>query len=170
MGYLLRVTVRIAAQLNRGFVWALALLTGVAFLPTLAQAHSRSRVAPKPKTGTIQSSSHRRISKRHGAWKRHGQQAIDEQRAREIQTALIQQKYLDGQPTGKWDQSTKDAMTRFQADHGWQTKVTPDSRALIVLGLGPKHENVLNPESLAAMPAIAVPHAVVPGATGAPQR
>jgi peptidoglycan hydrolase-like protein with peptidoglycan-binding domain len=162
--------VKIAVSLNRRFVWALALVTGVALLPTLAQAHSRSRVAPKPKTGTIQSSSHRRTSKRRGAWKRHGQQAIDEQRAREIQAALIQQKYLDGQPTGKWDQSTKDAMTHFQADHGWQTKVTPDSRALIVLGLGPKHENVLNPESLAAMPAIAVPHAVVPGATGAPQR
>ncbi len=161
---------KIAAQLNRRFVWALALLTAAGFLPTLAHAHSRSRVAPKPKTGTIQSSSHRRISKRHGAWKRHGQQGIDEQRAREIQSALIQQKYLDGEPTGKWDQRTKDAMTRFQADHGWQTKVIPDSRALIVLGLGPKHENVLNPESLAAMPAIAVPHVVTPGATGAPQR
>ena len=62
-------------------------------------------------------------------------------------------------------------MVRFQADHGWQTKVTPDARALIVLGLGPKHENVLNPESLAAMPAIAVPNAVTPsGATAAPQR
>lgn len=164
-------TVRIAAQLNRRFVWGLALLTGVALLPTLAQAHSRSRVAPKPKAGTIQSSSHRRTSKRHGAWKRHGQQAIDEQRAREIQAALIQQKYLDGEPTGKWDQHTKEAMTRFQADHGWQTKVTPDARALIVLGLGPKHENVLNPESLAAMPAIAVPHTATSGVTTtAPQR
>ena len=155
--------VKIAASLNRRFAWALALLSGVALLPTLAQAHSRSRVAPKPQTGTIQSSSHRRSTKRHGAWKRRGQQAIDEQRAREIQAALVQQKYLDGEPTGKWDQRTKDAMTRFQADHGWQTKVTPDSRALIVLGLGPRHENVLNPESLAAMPAIAMPNAVVPG-------
>ena len=28
-------------------------------------------------------------------------------------------------------------MQRYQADHGWQTKLMPDSRALISLGLGP---------------------------------
>jgi hypothetical protein len=62
-------------------------------------------------------------------------------------------------------------LLRFQADHGWQTKVTPDARALIVLGLGPKHENVLNPESLAAMPAITVPNTAMPaGVTTGPQR
>jgi peptidoglycan hydrolase-like protein with peptidoglycan-binding domain len=145
----------------------MALLAGVLLASTSAQAHSRSRVAPKSRPGTIQASAHHKSSKRRGAWKRHGQQGIDEQRAREIQAALIQQKYLDGEPTGKWDEHSKDAMTRFQADHGWQTKVTPDSRALIVLGLGPKHENVLNPESLAAMPAIAVPKTAAPSA---PQR
>jgi len=40
-------------------------------------------------------------------------------------------------------------MVRFQGDNGWQTKVTPDSRALIKLGLGPRHEGLLNPESAA---------------------
>jgi hypothetical protein len=38
-------------------------------------------------------------------------------------------------------------MQRYQADHGWQTKVTPDARALIKLGLGPDHEHLLNPET-----------------------
>jgi hypothetical protein len=28
-------------------------------------------------------------------------------------------------------------MSRLQADNGWQTKLVPDSRALIKLGLGP---------------------------------
>jgi hypothetical protein len=28
-------------------------------------------------------------------------------------------------------------MLKYQADHGWQTKLTPDSRAIIKLGLGP---------------------------------
>lgn len=32
-------------------------------------------------------------------------------------------------------------MRRYQADHGWQTKLTPDSRAIIKLGLGPKQTN-----------------------------
>ena len=27
-------------------------------------------------------------------------------------------------------------------DHGWQTKLTPDSRALISLGLGPNHTQI----------------------------
>jgi len=38
-------------------------------------------------------------------------------------------------------------MQRYQADQGWQSKTTPDSRALIKLGLGPNHDHLLNPES-----------------------
>ncbi len=38
-------------------------------------------------------------------------------------------------------------MLRYQADNGWQTKITPDSRALIKLGLGPDHKGLLNPET-----------------------
>ena len=43
----------------------------------------------------------------------------------------------------------KDAMIRYQAENGWQTKITPDSRALIKLGLGPRHDGLLNPDSAA---------------------
>lgn len=78
---------------------------------------------------------------RRGSWKHHGQQHIDDQRAREIQSALIREKYLDGEPSGVWDRQTKDALTKYQADHGWQTKMLPDSRALIALGLGPKADD-----------------------------
>jgi hypothetical protein len=38
-------------------------------------------------------------------------------------------------------------MVRFQQDHGWQTKMVPDARALIELGLGPRNDNLINPES-----------------------
>ena len=75
-----------------------------------------------------------------------GQQKIDPQRAEEIQEALIREHYMTGEPTGKWDQSSEDALRRYQADHGWQSKTVPDSRALISLGLGP-HDHLLNPES-----------------------
>lgn len=173
MGVLLRCLLTFVLS-NPRFLRFLGLLAAISLAAIPAKAHSRSKVAPaKPGSHVAPASAHgkKTHARRRGAWKRHGQQGIDQQRAREIQAALIREKYLQGQPTGKWDQSTKDAMTRFQADHGWQTKVLPDSRALIVLGLGPKHENVLNPESLAAMPAIAVPSTVVPsGATGSPQR
>jgi len=79
-----------------------------------------------------------------------GQQAIQGDRAREIQTALAREGYLKGEPSGLWDQATKDAMTRYQADHGWQTKTLPDSRALIQLGLGPDHTNAINAQALPA--------------------
>jgi hypothetical protein len=76
-----------------------------------------------------------------------GQHSIDQERTREIQTALIREHYLNGEPTGAWDQASKDAMLRYQAANGWQTKITPDSRALIKLGLGPDHKGLLNPET-----------------------
>jgi len=60
------------------------------------------------------------------------------ERATEIQTALIQKGYLTGEPTGVWDASSIAAMQKLQSDNGWQTKITPDSRAIIKLGLGPQ--------------------------------
>jgi peptidoglycan hydrolase-like protein with peptidoglycan-binding domain len=79
--------------------------------------------------------------------KKRGQKAIDSTRAREIQTALIREHYMQGEPSGSWDSATEAAMQRYQADHGWQAKQTPDSRALIKLGLGPSPDHLLNPES-----------------------
>lgn len=99
---------------------------------------------PVTKKSSLRSSHLSRV--RRSNWKRHGQQAIASDRAREIQEALIREHYLDGQPNGIWDARTTAAMRRFQAAQGWQTKVVPDSRALIKLGLGPSHENDLNPD------------------------
>ena len=76
-----------------------------------------------------------------------GQQAIDGERCREIQQALVREHYMSGQPSGAWDDATQQAMRRYQAAQGWQSKSVPDSRALIRLGLGPGHEHLLNPES-----------------------
>jgi HAMP domain-containing protein len=68
------------------------------------------------------------------------QTSIDAPRATEIQTALIKAGYMTGSPSGQWDATSESAMKKLQADNGWQTKLTPDSRALIKLGLGPKAE------------------------------
>ncbi len=76
-----------------------------------------------------------------------GQQKIDSERAEAIQAALIREHYMTGTPAGTWNQASEDAMRRYQADHGWQSKQVPDSRALISLGLGPSHDHLLNPES-----------------------
>jgi hypothetical protein len=80
-------------------------------------------------------------------WKKHGQQKIDPERARAIQEALIRQNYMSGTASGTWDDTSQKAMEKFQADNGWQSKMVPDSRALIKLGLGPDQQHLLNPES-----------------------
>ncbi|MDR3740013.1 MAG: peptidoglycan-binding domain-containing protein [Terracidiphilus sp.] len=74
----------------------------------------------------------------------HGQQGIDSARATEIQQALIREHYMSGEPTGSWDSTTQAAMQKYQADQGWQTKLLPDSRALVKLGLGPDYSGAIN--------------------------
>src|SRR5438874_2055756 len=95
-------------------------------------------------------SAHHSTKKSHKARAR-GQQAIDSERCREIQQALVREHYMTGQPSGTWDDTTQQAMRRYQADQGWQNKTVPDSRALIRLGLGPNHEHLLNPETAMTM-------------------
>jgi len=101
-----------------------------------------SRVHRAPTSGHSHSTRHTPSAPK--AKKTHGQQTIDTQRVTAIQTALIREHYLSGEPTSKWDGDTQAAMLKFQADQGWQTKITPDSRALIKLGLGPNHSNAIN--------------------------
>ena len=62
--------------------------------------------------------------------------SIDPDRATQIQNALIKAGYMTGTPSGTWDSSTQAAMEKLQSDNGWQTKLVPDSRAIIKLGLG----------------------------------
>ncbi|MGP8258640.1 MAG: peptidoglycan-binding domain-containing protein [Acidobacteriaceae bacterium] len=74
---------------------------------------------------------------RHSKSRLQSQKTIDDERATQIQSALIRSGYLTGEPSGHWDAQTQAAMEKLQADNGWQTKLVPDSRALIKLGLGP---------------------------------
>ncbi|GAC1418900.1 MAG: hypothetical protein NVSMB62_11100 [Acidobacteriaceae bacterium] len=53
--------------------------------------------------------------------------------------------YLTGAPSGHWDSATEAAMLKLQADNGWQTKLIPDSRAIIKLGLGPSSVSSATP-------------------------
>lgn len=85
-----------------------------------------------------------------------GQRGIDSERATQIQQALIKQHYLTGTASGQWDAATESAMQKYQADHGWQTKMTPDSRALIALGLGPNHDADGTPVTATSTPTTAV--------------
>jgi peptidoglycan hydrolase-like protein with peptidoglycan-binding domain len=82
-------------------------------------------------------SSHKLFAKHAAKPKFQTQRAMDDDRATQIQSALIRAGYLSGTPTGHWDTESEAAMQKLQGDNGWQTKLVPDSRALIKLGLGP---------------------------------
>jgi len=94
-------------------------------LPAVALTHTR-RGPTSP-----------RLNRRVAKSRTPSQRAIDDERATQIQSALIRSGYLTGVPSGHWDAETQAAMEKLQADNGWQTKIVPDSRAIIKLGLGP---------------------------------
>ncbi len=87
---------------------------------------------------------HHRLSTHRHSHRLRGQQAIEPERVTQIQQALIKAHYMTGEPNGNWDTTTVAAMQKYQADHGWQTKLMPDSRALEKLGLGPDYSNAIN--------------------------
>jgi hypothetical protein len=94
-------------------------------LPAIASHVRRGPTSPKV--------AHKHTAKAHIL----GQRGIDDARATELQEALIKAGYLTGEPSGHWDSASEAAMSKLQADNGWQTKLVPDSRAIIKLGLGP---------------------------------
>jgi hypothetical protein len=108
--------------------------------PAKAVSHSSTTASDGRHSKSRQVSSRRKKTAR-------GQQKIDSARAQAIQEALIREHYLSGAASGTWNQASEDAMRRYQAEHGWQSKTVPDSRALISLGLGPSNDHLLNPDS-----------------------
>lgn len=139
--------------------------------PTKTSTTSASTTKSTGKTHTASTGKHSSRKKRPK-----GQQKIDSERAQAIQEALIREHYLTGEANGSWNQSSEEAMRRYQADHGWQSKTVPDSRALISLGLGPSKDHLLNPESAMttvpdttrAEPMPTTSHTAVPSTTAAP--
>ncbi len=114
-----------------------------------------SRIHRAPTSGHKQAihaqSKHRQSSHAHHGPKRrtkarrsHGQQAIEPARVTQIQQALIREHYLNGEADGNWDARTQSAMQKYQADQGWQTKLMPDSRAILKLGIGHDYSDAIN--------------------------
>ena len=127
--------------------------------------HKSPSTAHKPAktahTSTKTHGAHRLPSKtKSKSHKLHGQQAIDATRVTQIQQALIREHYLSGEPNGNWDATTQAAMQKLQSDQGWQTRLTPDSRALKKLGLGPDYSGAINAEGASFTPP--APAATIP--------
>ena len=129
------------------FLLSAVVAAGSASATTTTHSHKKTSTAHSHSAHSSAHEARTTAKSRKGAKSRHklhGQQGIDSSRATEIQQALIREHYLSGDPSGRWDDVTVAAMQKFQADQGWQTKLTPDSRALKKLGLGPDYSNAIN--------------------------
>jgi hypothetical protein len=134
--------------LRHSWITRLSAVGCAALLAATLSSAQDSKTDSKP--ASQHSASHSKKSKKtrkSTSRRTRGQQKIDPKRTQEIQEALIREHYLEGKPSGVWNDATQKAMQRYQADNNWQAKTTPDARALIKLGLGPDHEHLLNPES-----------------------
>lgn len=61
---------------------------------------------------------------------------LEPERVTQIQQALIREGYLQGDTTGEWDAKTREAMLRYQTDHGFPATGLPEAKSLMKLGLG----------------------------------
>src|SRR6267154_3222851 len=86
---------------------------------TSAQISNPSSAVSKTSPSKTASTATRKTRKARKSASRHsrGQQKIDPKRAHEIQEALIREHYLEGKPTGVWNDATQKAMQRYQADN-----------------------------------------------------
>lgn len=134
-----------AARLGSGVLGLL--LTASLLFATMPATKNSKKQANSVKSESKPSNAAHHSSKKSRKTRARGQKNIDGERVRQIQEALVREHYMTCSPTDKWDDPTQQAMRRYQAAQGWQSKSVPDSRALIRLGLGPDHGHLLNPES-----------------------
>ena len=89
-----------------------------------------------------------------------GQNAPTPDRIRDIQSALNREGALNGQPTGKWDDATVDAMRKFQESHGLSPTGKIDALTLNKLGLGSETagKGAPIPSASSTAPPAASPH------------
>ena len=95
--------------------------------PGAAQTSSNSTTAKKKKHSSSKSRKKSRVK---------GQAAPTPDRIKDIQTALQKDGSYEGQPTGKWDAATTDAMKKYQDKNGISPTGKIDAASLNKLGLG----------------------------------
>ena len=114
------------------FIFGAALLMSAAPVvsgaghPRAAQA---STTTAKKKRKTVSSKSKRKPKVK-------GQAAPTSDRIKEIQTALQKDGSYEGEPTGKWDDATINAMKKYQDKNGITPTGKIDAVSLNKLGLG----------------------------------
>jgi peptidoglycan hydrolase-like protein with peptidoglycan-binding domain len=103
---------------------------------------AKKRASAKPSAVSVKSSKRpakrRTTTARRRARRPAGQARPAPERLAEIQRALKQRGYYQGEADGKWDDASTSALKRFQADQNLRQDGKIGSLSLIALGLGPK--------------------------------
>jgi peptidoglycan hydrolase-like protein with peptidoglycan-binding domain len=102
-----------------------------------AKSAVSSAASPSAKRTSSKRSAHAgKSAARRGPGKVKGQAAPTTERVNEIQQALAKNGSFPGSPSGKWDDSTVEAMKQFQSAHGLNPSGKIDALTLQKLGLG----------------------------------
>jgi peptidoglycan hydrolase-like protein with peptidoglycan-binding domain len=120
------------------FIFGAALFASAALVVCAAP---RTTAAQSSSAGSSTSSSAAKKKKKTSAKSRRrgrgrSQTAPAPDRIKEIQAALQKDGSYDGEPTGKWDAKTVDAMKKFQDKNGFSPTGKIDALSLNKLGLG----------------------------------
>lgn len=121
----------------------LALLLAAGVMVCEASAGAKAS-APKASGSPKAAKPRTRKSSRHSRRER-GQKAPTPDRISEIQQALAKDGSFAGNPNGKWDAPTIEAMKKFQAGHGLNPSGKLDAATLQKLGLGSRTAGVAPP-------------------------
>jgi peptidoglycan hydrolase-like protein with peptidoglycan-binding domain len=101
----------------------------------------------KKKASSKKTAAKRTTRKPAAASWRSTQKAPTPERYKEIQQALASKGYLQsGAPSGVWDNSSVEALKKFQSDQSLEPSGKLDSLSLIGLGLGPKRDQQPAPQ------------------------
>lgn len=115
---------------------AITLLVAAGMGVSASAAKAQGTPAAKSPTAKPGAKSHHGKSTKKTTRRVQGQKAPAPDRISEIQTALAKDGSFAGQPNGKWDATTVDAMKRFQGAHGLNPSGKLDAKTLQKLGLG----------------------------------
>jgi peptidoglycan hydrolase-like protein with peptidoglycan-binding domain len=131
---------------------ALLLTAGTAYSASSAPAKAGGKLAAGKATRSsarpaVSAASKSRVKKssKHSKRREPGQKAPAPERISEIQQALAKDGSFSGTPNGKWDDSTADAMRKFQSGHGLNPSGKLDAPTLQKLGLGSQTAGIAAP-------------------------
>ena len=128
----MRISLRNATHLAS----SLLLAAGLGVFSDSANAQTAAPVAKKPRASAGHGASRGKKSSKRSRRRERGQQAPTPERIAEIQQALAKDRSYTETPNGKWDESTQEALRKFQESHGLTPTGKLDAKSLQQLGLG----------------------------------